>query len=209
MYVFTKEFGNQCPSVFPMLCGEISLCFLFQSLPLSTSFSFNVNNIALCSMSKLKESSTCPSYTWRRWCISGASEGDNITRVIHDIFVFPFSDLIFMVGWQKVKPANWILHKPPLPISFGTHHSKAMLLVYPQGIRVVVHTANLIHVDWNNKTQGLWMQDFPWKDAKDVNRIVSFENDLVDYLSAIKVAASRALVFSSWLTYHSNCVSLF
>lgn len=41
------------------------------------------------------------------------------------------------------------------------------------------------------------MQDFPWKDAKDVNRSVSFENDLVDYLSAIKVAASRALVFSS------------
>ncbi|KAG8080276.1 hypothetical protein GUJ93_ZPchr0007g4553 [Zizania palustris] len=87
---------------------------------------------------------------------------------------------------KKVKPANWILHKPPLPISFGTHHSKAMLLVYPKGIRVVVHTANLIHVDWNNKTQGLWMQDFPWKDAKYVNKNVSFENDLVDYLSAIK-----------------------
>uniref|UniRef100_A0A0D9WZP9 Uncharacterized protein n=1 Tax=Leersia perrieri TaxID=77586 RepID=A0A0D9WZP9_9ORYZ len=87
---------------------------------------------------------------------------------------------------KKTKPANWILHKPPLPISFGTHHSKAMLLVYPQGIRVVVHTANLIHVDWNNKTQGLWMQDFPWKDGKDVNKSISFENDLVDYLSTIK-----------------------
>ncbi|KAL6657929.1 hypothetical protein ACP70R_005709 [Stipagrostis hirtigluma subsp. patula] len=88
---------------------------------------------------------------------------------------------------KKMKPANWILHKPPLPISFGTHHSKAMLLVYPQGIRVVVHTANLIHVDWNNKSQGLWMQDFPWKDAKDVNKKVPFENDLVDYLSALKL----------------------
>ncbi|XP_039796386.1 tyrosyl-DNA phosphodiesterase 1-like isoform X4 [Panicum virgatum] len=87
---------------------------------------------------------------------------------------------------QKMKPANWILHKPPLPISFGTHHSKAMLLVYPQGIRVVVHTANMIHVDWNNKSQGLWMQDFPWKDAKDINKKVPFENDLVDYLSALK-----------------------
>ncbi|XP_039796383.1 tyrosyl-DNA phosphodiesterase 1-like isoform X2 [Panicum virgatum] len=88
---------------------------------------------------------------------------------------------------KKMKPANWILHKPPLPISFGTHHSKAMLLVYPQGIRVVVHTANMIHVDWNNKSQGLWMQDFPWKDAKDINKKVPFENDLVDYLSALKV----------------------
>jgi tyrosyl-DNA phosphodiesterase-1 len=89
---------------------------------------------------------------------------------------------------QKSKPANWILHKPPLPISFGTHHSKAMLLVYPQGIRVVVHTANLIHVDWNNKSQGLWTQDFPWKDANDMNTNISFENDLVDYLRALKVA---------------------
>ena len=63
-----------------------------------------------------------------------------------------------------------------------------MLLVYPQGIRVVVHTANLIHVDWNNKSQGLWTQDFPWKDANDMNTNISFENDLVDYLRALKVA---------------------
>ncbi|TVU38611.1 hypothetical protein EJB05_11995 [Eragrostis curvula] len=87
---------------------------------------------------------------------------------------------------KKMKPANWVLHKPPLPISFGTHHSKAMLLVYPHGIRVVVHTANMIHVDWNNKSQGLWMQDFPWKDTKDINKKVPFENDLVEYLGALK-----------------------
>jgi tyrosyl-DNA phosphodiesterase 1 len=69
-----------------------------------------------------------------------------------------------------------------------------MLLVYLQGIRVVVHTANLIHVDWNNKTQGLWMQDFPWKNAKDVNKKVPFENDLVDYLSALKVAECSVVI---------------
>lgn len=61
-----------------------------------------------------------------------------------------------------------------------------MLLVYPQGLRVVVHTANLIHVDWNNKSQGLWMQDFPWKDD-DNRKECPFENDLVDYLKALKV----------------------
>ncbi|XP_043688917.1 tyrosyl-DNA phosphodiesterase 1 isoform X2 [Telopea speciosissima] len=86
----------------------------------------------------------------------------------------------------KVKPANWILHKPPLPISYGTHHSKAMLLVYPRGVRIIVHTANLINVDWNNKSQGLWMQDFPWKDQKDVKKGHEFENDLIDYLSVLK-----------------------
>ncbi|XP_050367388.1 tyrosyl-DNA phosphodiesterase 1 [Argentina anserina] len=87
---------------------------------------------------------------------------------------------------KRKKPANWILHKPPLPISFGTHHSKAMLLVYPRGVRVIVHTANLIFVDWNNKSQGLWMQDFPWKDQSNPSKGCGFENDLIDYLSALK-----------------------
>ena len=60
---------------------------------------------------------------------------------------------------QSTKPANFSLHKPALPISYGTHHSKAMLVVYRGGgVRVVVHTANLIYIDWNNKTQGLWHQ---------------------------------------------------
>ncbi|XP_039119814.1 tyrosyl-DNA phosphodiesterase 1 isoform X2 [Dioscorea cayenensis subsp. rotundata] len=86
---------------------------------------------------------------------------------------------------KKTKPPNWILHKPSLPISYGTHHSKAMLLIYPKGLRVVVHTANLIFVDWNNKTQGLWMQDFPWKDQNSGTGS-PFENDLVDYLSMLK-----------------------
>uniref|UniRef100_A0A1D1XM86 Tyrosyl-DNA phosphodiesterase 1 n=1 Tax=Anthurium amnicola TaxID=1678845 RepID=A0A1D1XM86_9ARAE len=87
---------------------------------------------------------------------------------------------------KKNKPANWILHKPPLPISYGTHHSKAMFLVYPQGLRVIVHTANLIYVDWNNKTQGLWMQDFPMKNETSEKRLSPFENDLVDYLNVLK-----------------------
>ncbi|XP_011629341.1 tyrosyl-DNA phosphodiesterase 1 isoform X1 [Amborella trichopoda] len=93
---------------------------------------------------------------------------------------------------SKTKPSSWILHKPPLPISYGTHHSKAMILVYPRGVRIVVHTANLIYVDWNNKTQGLWMQDFPWKDEKDLNKQSAFENDLVEYLEALKWRPLRA-----------------
>ncbi|KAL2473374.1 tyrosyl-DNA phosphodiesterase-related [Forsythia ovata] len=87
---------------------------------------------------------------------------------------------------KRNKPSNWILHKPPLPISYGTHHSKAMFLVYPRGVRVIVHTANLIYVDWNNKSQGLWMQDFPWKDQNSATTRCGFESDLIDYLSVLK-----------------------
>lgn len=64
-----------------------------------------------------------------------------------------------------------------------------MLLVYPRGVRIIVHTANLIFVDWNNKSQGLWMQDFPWKDQSNPSKGCGFENDLIDYLSALKVSS--------------------
>ncbi|OEL28790.1 Tyrosyl-DNA phosphodiesterase 1 [Dichanthelium oligosanthes] len=125
-------------------------------------------------MHPVSPSNDVPSLTFRLMHVQGLPSWANSSSVtIQDVI-------------QKMNPANWILHKPPLPISFGTHHSKAMLLVYPQGVRVVVHSANMIHVDWNNKSQGLWMQDFPWKDAKDTNKKVPFENDLVDYLSALK-----------------------
>lgn len=53
------------------------------------------------------------------------------------------------------------VHAPPLPIPYGTHHSKFFILKYATGVRVVIHTANLIFCDCNNKTQGLYCQDFP------------------------------------------------
>ena len=59
--------------------------------------------------------------------------------------------------------ANIVLHAPPLPIPYGTHHSKAFVVEYKQGLRVIVHTANLVYSDNNYKTQGLWVQDFPKK----------------------------------------------
>lgn len=38
--------------------------------------------------------------------------------------------------------------------AFGTHHSKMMLLLYKEGLKVVITTANLIAMDWDQKTQG-------------------------------------------------------
>ena len=38
---------------------------------------------------------------------------------------------------------------------YGTHHTKMMVLLYQDGgLRVVVHTANLVPSDWENRTQG-------------------------------------------------------
>nr|XP_026646991.1 tyrosyl-DNA phosphodiesterase 1 isoform X2 [Zonotrichia albicollis] len=44
-----------------------------------------------------------------------------------------------------------------LDIAFGTHHTKMMLLLYEEGLRVVIHTSNLIADDWHQKTQGVFL----------------------------------------------------
>ncbi|XAR53762.1 Phosphodiesterase I [Bertholletia excelsa] len=116
------------------------------------------------------------------WLLSACP---TLIKVPHVLVIHGESD-VTLEQMRRTKPANWILHKPPLPISYGTHHSKAMLLVYPTGVRIIVHTANLIYVDWNNKSQGLWMQDFPWKDQNSPSKGCGFENDLIDYLNALK-----------------------
>lgn len=41
-----------------------------------------------------------------------------------------------------------------MPFPFGTHHTKMMIFEYAEGLRVVVHTANLVDEDWRDKTQG-------------------------------------------------------
>ncbi|KAL3159457.1 hypothetical protein ABBQ38_009882 [Trebouxia sp. C0009 RCD-2024] len=87
--------------------------------------------------------------------------------------------------------ANLVVHAPPLPIQFGTYHSKAFVIEYEAGLRVVVHTANLIYVDCNNKTQGLWFQDFPRK-SQASPATSEFEQELVDYLRALRLPAESA-----------------
>ncbi|KAH0502407.1 Tyrosyl-DNA phosphodiesterase 1 [Microtus ochrogaster] len=55
----------------------------------------------------------------------------------------------------QAKPyANISLCQAKLDIAFGTHHTKMMLLLYEEGLRVVIHTSNLIREDWHQKTQG-------------------------------------------------------
>ena len=57
---------------------------------------------------------------------------------------------------------------PKACLCSGTHHSKAFIIEHETGLRVVIHTANLIYCDNNYKSQGLWVQDFP-KKVKSLN----------------------------------------
>lgn len=59
-------------------------------------------------------------------------------------------------------PDRFVALEPPLPVAFGTHHTKMAVCVNERGVRVCVFSANLLEQDWCCKTQGVYAQDFPW-----------------------------------------------
>uniref|UniRef100_A0A8D2CZC3 Tyrosyl-DNA phosphodiesterase 1 n=1 Tax=Sciurus vulgaris TaxID=55149 RepID=A0A8D2CZC3_SCIVU len=75
-----------------------------------------------------------------------------------------------------------------LDIAFGTHHTKMMLLLYEEGLRVVIHTSNLIHEDWHQKTQGIWLSPLYPRIGHGTHRsgesATHFKADLISYLMA-------------------------
>ena len=45
--------------------------------------------------------------------------------------------------------------------SHGVHNSKAAFLFFHDRVRLCVHTAGYTAEDWQHRTQGVWMQEFP------------------------------------------------
>ncbi|XP_074854861.1 tyrosyl-DNA phosphodiesterase 1 [Carettochelys insculpta] len=84
---------------------------------------------------------------------------------------------------------NVRLCQAKLDIAFGTHHTKMMLLLYEEGLRVVIHTSNLIEDDWDQKTQGIWLSPLyprlPHGTSGSAGEsITNFKSDLINYLMA-------------------------
>lgn len=76
-----------------------------------------------------------------------------------------------------------------LEIVYGTHHTKMMLLLYKAGLRVVIHTANMVSFDWAQKTQAIWVGPLcprlaPGSQGGDSE--TGFRADLLDYLEAYR-----------------------
>nr|XP_027313889.2 tyrosyl-DNA phosphodiesterase 1 isoform X1 [Anas platyrhynchos] len=86
-----------------------------------------------------------------------------------------------------------------LDIAFGTHHTKMMLLLYEEGLRVVIHTSNLIADDWHQKTQGIWLSPLyprlPQGKAGSAGESeTNFKSDLISYLMAYNAPALKEWV---------------
>ncbi|GAB4821749.1 hypothetical protein N2152v2_008795 [Parachlorella kessleri] len=97
--------------------------------------------------------------------------------------------------------ARTTVHAPPITNAYGVHHSKAFLLQYAAGLRVVVHTANMIYSDCNNKSQGVWWQDFPLKDGQSP-QTSEFEEHLTQYLRELRLPPSVSIAARAVVSLH-------
>ncbi|KGO41506.1 Tyrosyl-DNA phosphodiesterase [Penicillium expansum] len=81
-----------------------------------------------------------------------------------------------------------------MPEPFGTHHSKMMILLRHDDLaQIIIHTANMIYMDWTNMTQAAWLSPLlplqkespagSQTDAK-VGSGARFKRDLLAYLKA-------------------------
>lgn len=74
----------------------------------------------------------------------------------------------------------------------GCNHSKVMAIFYESGLRLVVLTANMRSEELTQKTQGVWVQDFPLKESvDDAPETTEFEEDLIEYFSHIQPALKQ------------------
>lgn len=125
-------------------------------------------------------------------------------------------------------PNKMHIKRPYLPLPYGTCHGKIMLIKYPSFLRLVVSTANLLSIDYENKTQGIWTQDFPLKinsenmenspastDTSSLSPVASdFKETLFDYIKRLELDASflhnydfkdvKVVLITSVPGYHSG-----
>ncbi|CAG8465208.1 4203_t:CDS:10 [Ambispora gerdemannii] len=102
-------------------------------------------------------------------------------------------------GVYKTKFDNIILVNPPMLNSdFGCFHAKLMLLYYDNWMRVVITSANLIPMDWEQMENVVFVQDFPLLDtpASDISQQPEFAQDLSAFVLAMreKGAQDRVLI---------------
>lgn len=84
--------------------------------------------------------------------------------------------------------------------TYGTHHSKLMLLFFDAGLRVVITTANFIPVDFIYRTQGVYVEDFPLKGTDTSatprrNDDNDYESYLIRYLRSVNVGVRTRSAF--------------
>uniref|UniRef100_A0A8C8S910 Tyrosyl-DNA phosphodiesterase 1 n=1 Tax=Pelusios castaneus TaxID=367368 RepID=A0A8C8S910_9SAUR len=120
---------------------------------------------------------------------------------IKDILSPLFGTLVSSAQFNYCIDVEWLIkqyprefRKKPLLIVHGEKREskaelKMMILLYEEGLRVVIHTSNLIEDDWDQKTQGIWLSPLyprlPQGTTGSAGEsVTNFKSDLINYLMA-------------------------
>jgi tyrosyl-DNA phosphodiesterase-1 len=117
---------------------------------------------------------------------------------------------------------HWTISEVDMgPERFGTHHSKMIILFYPNGVRICIMTANFTESDFEYLTQGVYVADFPLLSsansenmspsiAPDIRDsefgVEEFKKPLVDYLKHVYPMGQEARYA---LRSHINSLDLY
>ncbi|KAL4859226.1 Acyl-coenzyme A oxidase [Chlorella vulgaris] len=124
-----------------------------------------------------------------RWLLSACPELHGVPRIVLVHGEKPGGERARAVAADAEEAGlkdRTVIHAPPLPISYGTHHSKFFWAEYSRGLRVIICTANAINPDCNSKTQGLYWQDFPLKDDESP-QTSPFQQHLAAYMATLRL----------------------
>ncbi|XP_053111625.1 tyrosyl-DNA phosphodiesterase 1 isoform X2 [Hemicordylus capensis] len=100
---------------------------------------------------------------------------------IKDILSPLLGTLVSSAQFNYCIDVEWLVKQYP------KEFRKMMLLCYEEGLRVVIHTSNLINEDWYQKTQGIWLSPLyrrlpPGADGSAGESHTNFKSDLINYL---------------------------
>lgn len=93
-----------------------------------------------------------------------------------------------------VQASSKIMYVFPPMRDFGCMHVKLIVLWYPDRIRVIIPSANLIELDWTDMENIVFIQDFP----KGQHISTPFDQVLCEMLSSMKVPNQVILKFKEY-----------
>lgn len=86
---------------------------------------------------------------------------------------------------------------PRIPSRFGTQHAKLMVLFFKENnvltAKVIIHTAVLTSVDWDEMCEGVWCSSKAEKKAAPTVQSGHFESYLLDFLRTYDMPTTRCL----------------
>nr|CAH8872742.1 unnamed protein product [Trichobilharzia regenti] len=97
--------------------------------------------------------------------------------------------------------SNIQVHQANIRLPYGTHHTKMMILKYKDGLKVVIHTANMIPEDWDRRTQGIWISpklsllnsELKKSSSSSTDSETNFRADLLEYLKAYSTGVTQSV----------------